>query len=146
MALNQLARRRPDDVRGLIGRGEELRRVQDEVLGGGGRDRLGVAARARRSAVDDLIDAALRFMAEEGRGGAEAHRDEVRATLEAASLEAAAGAALLQGRLAGDARTLASQRRREAAIRAQQAAAARAAEAAAEQVARLMRELEAARR
>lgn len=99
-ALNQLSRRVPDDVRRLILLGEELRLVQQEVLAGGDRDRLRAATRARRSAVAGLADAALGLLAEEGRAGAEAHRDEVMATLEAASLEAGAGAALLQGRLA----------------------------------------------
>jgi len=98
-ALNQLARRRGDDVRRLIGHGQDLRRVQEEMLAGGDRDRLRAATRARRSTVDDLAEATLALLAEEGRSGVESHRDEILATLEAASLEPDAGAALLEGRL-----------------------------------------------
>ena len=99
-ALNQLSRRRGEDVQRLIRQGDDLRRVQEELLAGRGRDRLRAATNARRATLDELADAALALLGGTGRGGAEAHRDDVLASLEAASLEPDAGAALLQGRLA----------------------------------------------
>lgn len=99
-ALNQLSRRRKEEVQRLIQHGEELRRVQEELLAGRGRDQLRGATSARRAALDELADATLALLSEGGRTGAEAHRDDVLSTLEAASLEPEAGAAMLQGRLA----------------------------------------------
>lgn len=98
-ALNQLRRRRGDDVRRLVQHGHELRGLQHELLAGGGHDRLRDATRIRRAALDALADVALETLREHGTVGAEAHRDEVLATLEAASLEPEAGAALMAGRL-----------------------------------------------
>lgn len=57
------------------------------------------ATRTRRAALDALAGTALEVIGEQGTAGVEAHRDEVLATLEAASLEPDAGAALLAGRL-----------------------------------------------
>ena len=98
-ALNQLSRRRREDVQRLIRHGDELRRVQEELLVGRGRDQLRAATSARRATLDELADATLTLLSEGGRTGVEAHRDDVLSSLEAASLEPEAGAALLQGRL-----------------------------------------------
>jgi len=80
--------------------GDDLRRVQEELLAGRGRDHLRTATTARRATLDELADVALGLLSGMGRTGVEAHRDDVLATLEAASLETDAGASLLQGRLA----------------------------------------------
>jgi len=99
-ALNQLSRGHGDAVARLIRQGDDLRRVQEELLAGRGRDHLRTATTARRATLDELADVALGLLSGMGRTGVEAHRDDVLATLEAASLETDAGADLLQGRLA----------------------------------------------
>ena len=98
-ALNQLPRTRGDDVRRLIEEGDEVRRVQQELLAGGDRNRLRDATTARRATRDALVDAALAALAGHPRTSPEAHRDDVLDTLEAASLDPDAGATLLRGRL-----------------------------------------------
>ncbi|MFL5886136.1 MAG: hypothetical protein ACJ77M_13785, partial [Thermoleophilaceae bacterium] len=64
-AVNQLARRHPDDVEALLAAGEEARSAQEEVLGGGDRDRLVAAVQAERDAVDSLVQKARGILAEE---------------------------------------------------------------------------------
>jgi hypothetical protein len=97
-AVNQLARRHRDDLEALVRLGEELRAAQDRALGGAGGEDLRRAARERRDAVAGLSGAAARLLAERG-GGVDAHLPGVTATLDAASLDAGAGATVLGGRL-----------------------------------------------
>lgn len=97
-AVNQLVRTQRGDVEDLIRLGEELRQAQERALGGAGGDDLRHAARARRDAVAALTAGAARLLATRG-GGVDAHLPGVTATLEAASLDAALGAAVLEGRL-----------------------------------------------
>lgn len=93
--LNQLARRHADDVRTLVAQGAVLAAAQDEALAGGDVD-LRAAGRERTATLRRLTRLAEGILA--GRGGA-AHRDEVVATLTAASIEPEAGRRLLAGRL-----------------------------------------------
>ena len=99
-AVNQLARRHRDEVEELVRLGEALRAAQDEALAGGAVD-LRQAGRARRDAVARLAERAEALLRERG-GGVGAHAAEVTATLEAASLDADAAAAILEGRLSAE--------------------------------------------
>jgi hypothetical protein len=97
-AVNQLARSHRDDIEELVRLGEVLRDAQDRALAGDDPGDMRQAGRARRDAVARLADVADRLLV--GRGGAAgAHASDVIATLEAASLDADAGAAVLAGRL-----------------------------------------------
>ena len=100
-AVNQLARRHRDEVQELVRLGEELRDAQDRALAGDDPGDMRQAGRARRDAVARLAERADRLLVERG-GAAGAHAGEVTATLEAASLDAEAGAAVLAGRLSAE--------------------------------------------
>lgn len=100
-AVNQLARRHRDELEALVRLGEELREAQDRALAGAESRDLRQAGRARRDAVGRLTELAERILAERGGAGG-AHTGEVSATLEAASLDADAAAAVLGGRLSSE--------------------------------------------
>ena len=97
-AVNQLVRRDRRAVDELVRRGEELRTAQDRALAGAHADELREAARARRDAVAAAAEAATGFLAERG-VGPDPHRSQIAATLEAASLDPEAAAAVSGGRL-----------------------------------------------
>jgi hypothetical protein len=94
-ALNQLARRHADDVRSLVDLGRALADAQEQALAGHQVD-LRQAGRARMEVVRHLTRLAEGILGP----GAAAQRDEVVATLTAASTDPAAGAELVAGRLA----------------------------------------------
>ncbi len=98
-AVNQLARRHPDRLADLVERGAELRRAHQRLLAGGRDDDTATAGRRRREGVADLVDVAAGILAESGRS-ADAHRDAIAATLDAASLDPDVGAEVAGGRLA----------------------------------------------
>jgi hypothetical protein len=85
-ALNQVARRHADEVRGLIELGDDLRRLGAE----------------RRTLVEQLSRRAEEVLAGAGRARSPALQQAVVSTLEAAALSAEDGAALLGGRLVRD--------------------------------------------
>jgi hypothetical protein len=97
-AVNQLARDRRADVEALVRRGRELRDAQAAALAGADPAELRRAARARREAVGALTGAAASLLSARG-AGVDAHLPGVIATLEAASLDPDAGAAVLRARL-----------------------------------------------
>ena len=97
-AVNQLSRRHRDEVEELVRLGEALRDAQDRALAGDDPGDMRQAGRARRDAVARLAERADRLLVERG-GAPGAHAGDVTATLEAASLDAEAGAAVLAGRL-----------------------------------------------
>ena len=97
-AVNQLARRHRSDLEELVRRGEALRAAQDGALAGAEPADLRQAGRARRDALSRVAGLAEALLEERG-GGAGAHARDVAATLEAASLDAEAAAAVLEGRL-----------------------------------------------
>jgi hypothetical protein len=97
-AVNQLVRGHADEVEELVRLGEVLRDAQDRALAGDEPGDLRQAGRARRDALARLVDRADRLLVERG-GATGAHAGEVAATLEAASLDAEAGATVLTGRL-----------------------------------------------
>lgn len=92
--LNQLARSHPEDVRLLVQHGQTLAEAQERALAGEPAE-LRQAGKVRMEAVRHLTRLADGIL---GPGGA-TQRDEVVATLTAASADAAAGAELLAGRL-----------------------------------------------
>lgn len=94
-ALNQVARRDPDGVDRLLRAGAAVREGQVRALEAGEADALRTAMRERRELVTSLAAAAAEL------AGA-THRDEAAATLEAASVDPDAGAALRAGRLAAE--------------------------------------------
>ena len=97
-AVNQLARRHRAEVEELVRLGEVLRAAQDEALAGGE-----PATCARPAGPAGMPSPAWpsgpRPLLDERGGGGGAHAGEVTATLEAASLDEEAGAAVLAGRL-----------------------------------------------
>ena len=130
-AVNQLVRRDRHGVEELVRRGEELRTAQAQALAGAHADELREAARARREAVAALADAAAGFLA--GRGVSPGlHRGEIAATLEAASLDPQAAAAVQRGRLSTALEPLSGFGDLEAAVAAGAGAPARAPRDAAE--------------
>ena len=97
-AVNQLARRHREELEDLVRKGEELRAAQDRALAGAQAGDLRQAGRARRDAVARLVGLAEGILGERGA----AYSGEVAATLEAASLDAEAAAAVLGGRLSAE--------------------------------------------
>lgn len=100
-AVNQLARRHRHELEELVRLGAVLRDAQDRALAGDDPGDMRHAGRARRDAVAGLAGRADRLLVERG-GAAGAHAGEVTSTLEAASLDAEAGAAVLAGRLSNE--------------------------------------------
>ncbi|MFL5886953.1 MAG: hypothetical protein ACJ77M_17935, partial [Thermoleophilaceae bacterium] len=102
-AVNQLARRHPDNVEALLAAGEEARSAQEQVLGGGDRDLLAAAVQAERDAVDSLVQKARGILAEEGRKPSAQVVDRVRGTLHAVSTDERVRELVRAGRLVTDA-------------------------------------------
>jgi hypothetical protein len=97
-AVNQAARRRPELVRDLLEAGERLRQAQRRALSGLRGDALRTATRDRRIAIDRLLAVAAEALQESGRSP-EAQRDAIAASLQAASTDERAAAAVRAGRL-----------------------------------------------
>jgi hypothetical protein len=95
--VNQLARRRPQDIRALVAAGDELRKAQRAAVGGRGPDALRDASRAHRDRLDELTTAARD---EFGASGATLQR--VVQTLRSASVDKESAKALRAGTLAAD--------------------------------------------
>ncbi len=93
--LNQLQRQEPQLVRQLLDAGRELRRAQEQALGGGRAEELREATSAERSAVRELVQAAAELHPRGGR----AVLDRVRASLSAAASDDEARSLLEQGRV-----------------------------------------------
>src|SRR6266540_2061005 len=138
-AVNRAARRRPELVTDLIEAGERLRQAQRRALSGLRGGALRTAGAERRVAIERLLAEAADVLEESGRSP-EAHRDAIAATLQAASVDETAAAAVRAGKLdparrreLEAARRQRDQRRREARAAAKTAGKAReAADQAAE--------------
>ena len=99
-ALNQLARRRPDDVRRLLDIGARLRAAQESLLTGSGeRSALQHAAREERDLIAELTRDATAVAGEAGTAGTASLDEKIRATLHAAVLDEETAAGLAAGRL-----------------------------------------------
>jgi hypothetical protein len=97
-AVNQLVRRRPEDVDELLETGTALRRAQRKVLSGVGGGDFRDASERRRRMVTRLVREAEAILREAGRTSAGAG-ETIRSTLEAASLEQESGEQVRSGRL-----------------------------------------------
>jgi hypothetical protein len=97
-AVNQATRRHPELVTELIGSGERLRQAQRRALSGLRGGGLRAAGAERRVAIERLLAAAAQVLEESGRSP-EAHRDAIAATLQAASVDEHAAAAIRAGTL-----------------------------------------------
>jgi hypothetical protein len=97
-ALNQLSRRRRDDLDELLSAGERLRAAQEELLGGGDRSAFQEAAARERELVARLSADATTMASEAGERGGGLH-EKVSETLHAAALDEDTSAALRAGRL-----------------------------------------------
>ena len=97
-AVNQLARRHPDELGRLLALGQDLEEAHEGLLSGGRPDSAVTAGRRRREAVAALTDTAMGLLTESGRA-ADAHRDAIAGTLDAASLDPRSGAVVQAGRL-----------------------------------------------
>jgi hypothetical protein len=98
-AVNQLARRQPDDVHAHVAAGERLRDAQGEALRGGDSESVRTATAAERESVRKLTRSAEELLVDEGRPATQATLERVAATLRAAAVDPAAAALLAAGRL-----------------------------------------------
>ncbi len=96
-AVNQLARRHPQEAKRLVRGGEALRKAQRAAVSGRDPGALRDAQRAHRDALDELSSLARHELDVDG---ATAHR--VAQTLRAASVDKEAAKAFLAGTLSGD--------------------------------------------
>ena len=94
--VNQLAHRHGAALRRLIEAGNALGQAQRRTLRGGDADAMRAAAKRRQEALRELRGLAGPILED---AGSAAHLDDVLATLEAASVDAAAGRMVTAGRL-----------------------------------------------
>jgi hypothetical protein len=86
-AINQLARRKPDDVEAMIAAGDKLRTAQETVLGGGDRDELRAATSAEREALRKLTQQANEILTASGQRPTAAVLERIAATVRSAALD-----------------------------------------------------------
>jgi hypothetical protein len=96
-AVNQLARRHPQELKALVKAGEGLRKAQRAAVGGGGPDALRDATRAHRERLEELTSIARHEL-----GAESATLQRVVQNLRTASVDKEASKALLAGTLTGD--------------------------------------------
>jgi hypothetical protein len=96
-AVNQLARRHPQELKALVKAGEGLRKAQRAAVGGGGPDALRDATRAHRERLDELTSVARNEL-----GAESTTLQRVVQNLRTASVDKEASKALLAGTLTGD--------------------------------------------
>jgi hypothetical protein len=100
-AVNQAARRRPQDVKALIRAGAELRKAQRGAISGGGPAALREATRTHRGLVEDLTETARDALEERGTISPSVLL-RIAQTLRAASVEKEASKRLTTGTLEED--------------------------------------------
>ena len=96
--LNQLARRKEEDVRALLDAGAAVRRAHEAALRGEGAATLREATTTYRTAVRELAHAA-REITDDGRPPSQAILDRVGESLNIAAVDDEAGALLASGRI-----------------------------------------------
>jgi hypothetical protein len=99
-AVNQVARRRPQETRALVKAGDELRKAQRAVVGGRGPEVLAEAQRTHRRALEELTETVREVLGEHG--PATAVLTQAVQTLRAASIDKEASKDLVRGTLAGE--------------------------------------------
>lgn len=100
--LNQLGRRQPEVVRGLLDSGRQLRQAQERLLGEGQPGVLREAAAQERRLVDETGQAAERLLRETGQTVSAPLRRKLWETIHAAALDSELGEKLRRGRLLED--------------------------------------------
>jgi hypothetical protein len=98
-AVNQLARKYPDDVRELVDAGARLRKAQQAAFRGGGTDAVREATVAERSAARMLTRLAHEVIAGEGRPATRAVTERIGSLLRSAAIDPEAAQLLAAGRL-----------------------------------------------
>ncbi|SRR6266511_668678 len=98
-AVNQLARRHPDEVKELVDAGERLRKAQQAAFRGSGRDAVREATTAERTATRTLTRLARDLLAEDGRPPTRAVTDRIGSLLRSSAIEPEAAELLVAGRL-----------------------------------------------
>jgi hypothetical protein len=101
-AVNQLARRHPQEVAELVKAGDALRKAQRDVLAGKKGADVREASRAQHELADGLVDAAREILGETGAAATQAMAQRISGTLRAASSDPAAAKLLRKGRLSED--------------------------------------------
>jgi hypothetical protein len=104
-AVNQLARREPEWTQALATAGQRLERAHQQLLRRGDRDGWRAATSDQRQAIDRLVRLAEQVLREERGSVSVSLRDQVRQTLQAATLDPDARAAVLAGRLTRELRS-----------------------------------------
>jgi hypothetical protein len=97
-ALNQVAVGNPDDIADAVRLTDDVRMAQ-QAAGKGDAEGLRSAANGRRAIVRRVVDDAVKVLASRNGSAAETHREELRATVEAATLDPDVAALLVAGRL-----------------------------------------------
>jgi hypothetical protein len=105
-ALNQLARRRPQDVERLLEAGKRLRTAQEALLAGGDRSALRCATAEERELVAKLARDAAAVAGEAATTAGGSLDERLRDTLHAAALDEQTAAALAAGRLVREQRAV----------------------------------------
>jgi hypothetical protein len=98
-AVNQLARRHPDEMRELLDAGERLRKAQEEAFAGGAGTAVREATVAERDAARQLTRLAHHLLAEEGRPPTRDAVERIGALLRAAAVQPESAQLLAAGRL-----------------------------------------------
>src|SRR5207253_4153617 len=97
--LNQLARRRPEEVERLLAIGKRMRTAQEALLAGGDRSSLQLASAEERELVAKLTRDATALAGEVSRSATGSLEEQIRTTLHAAALDEQTAAELAAGRL-----------------------------------------------
>ena len=98
-ACNQLAGDDADGIAALFEATASVATAQQRTIGGGDPDELRTATRERQQLLDQLVDAGLRALARHVPEARAEYRDNIAATLDAATLDPEAAALLRAGRL-----------------------------------------------
>lgn len=98
-AVNQAARRHPEEVKELVAAGERLRKAQGAAFRGGGTEAVREATAAERRAARELTRLVQGLLAEEGRPSTRPVADRVGALLRSAAHDPEAAKLLAAGRL-----------------------------------------------
>jgi hypothetical protein len=101
-AINQLARRRPDEVAELVASGAELAEAQKEALAGAAADAFDAAQKRQRAAIQALTRSSREVLEEAGHSASPQTISRIAASLRAASLDDAGRELLTRGRLEDD--------------------------------------------
>ena len=98
-ALNQLSRRRSEELGRLLSAGERLRAAQEELLAGGDRSAFQKAAAEERELVAELTGEAMTLASESGERSGAGLEQKISETLHAAALDEETAEELREGRL-----------------------------------------------